>query len=51
MSAAQLASPRAPQNNAEVKTGGGLDRAFLEIDLAKAVFKTVDERWIAARKG
>jgi len=37
-------------NSHHVETGGELDRAFLEMDLAKAVFKTVDEHWVAARK-
>jgi hypothetical protein len=37
-------------NKPKVKASAGLDRAFLEMDLAKAVFKTVDERWVAARK-
>lgn len=38
------------ENKPKVKASAGLDRAFLEMDLAKAVFKTVDERWVAARK-
>ena len=40
----------AAENQPKVRASEGLDRAFLELDLGKAVFNTVDERWVAARK-
>lgn len=38
------------ENSGTVKSGGGLNRAFLEMDLAKGLLESVGKHWVAARK-